>query len=988
MWIFRYFETMKRLIITLVFSLVTSHLLISQNEIDSLKAVLLLQENDTNKLNSLKRLTALLINVDADQSIQYANEMIAISKQLDNAEWLAKSYLRKGAALRIKNEFDSAKANLLYAIPEFEASKDYFGLQSCWYELAIIEKNTGNLDSASVIYKKVVDLDEKVQNHSITAKSYNSYGGVYYRNGEFDQAREYYLKGLELAKKYGLASTEAFSAYCIGTMYMQMDEHEKGRPFLEDAKVVFDSLGQVARVNEIQMLVGVIDLFSGNLDEAKLVLNSSLDFFREKQYGRLMVNCLQHLSIIHNKQKEFTQAIKTAKEGSQIALEIGLIREALACNTNLANAYLSLNQYDSALLVIDESLQLNEANQNTLAIAVDLADIKWKALRNLEKNEEALIALQQFNSLSDSLRKKTDDERFAQLEVEYEVEKKEQEIETQKLLVRNEKKFNELLYAGIAILIVLIVVIAISYFNKQKANRLLAAKNQLISEQAEKLKELDNTKTKFFNNVAHELRTPLTLMAGHMESMLNDRFGGLNENQRKNVLVAKRNSNRLMDLVSEILDLGKLESGKMELKEKIVGLYPFLDRIFFTFESLSYQFNIKLKFDYQLDKNLCLLLDESKMEKALNNLIHNAIKYTPRGGEVLLKAFKAEGFVQIQVKDNGKGIVETEQSRVFERYYQTSDANAPAQGGTGIGLALVKEFIELHSGQVSLQSQKGKGSVFTIQIPIKRKTKPIEMVDIQNEKEEDFPLYPILEKKDKTILVVDDHKEMQQYLKDIIGRYAKVLIANDGVEALEILEKNSIDLITVDLMMPNMDGVGLLKQLKEKPEFAALPSIMLTARAAEEDKLNALQIGVSDYITKPFSQLELLARIANLLENKFIREVEKTNDDSETVDNQLIEKLRSFINANLDNSDLSVSLLAQEIGLSEKQLTRNVKSTTGLTPLKFIREIKLIYALEQLKSNNFHTVAEVSYAIGIDNPSHFAKLFKERFGKSPSEYIA
>lgn|GEM_PF-3315585 len=527
------------------------------------------------------------------------------------------------------------------------------------------------------------------------------------------------------------------------------------------------------------------------------------------------------------------------------------------------------------------------------------------------------------------------------------------------------------------------------FIYKYRFNQLI--KLERVRIETEKLKSLDKTKTKFFNNVAHELRTPITLMTGHMETMLSDDFGGLNENQRKSVLVAKRNSERLMDLVTEILDLGKLESGKMELVETPVALKPFLNRLFFTFESLAHQFDISLKFDFNLDDNLTMLLDEPKIEKALNNLIHNAIKYTPRGGEIQLSAQEVDGMVHLQVQDNGKGILKAEQNRVFERYFQTEDKKSPAQGGTGIGLALVKEYIELHSGRVSLESEVGKGSVFILELPKSRITNAELSNKTKQHEELTFPSYPVLEKKDKTILVVDDHKEMQQYLKGVLGKFAKVIVANDGVEALDLLEKNKIDLLTIDLMMPNMDGSELLKQMKLRPEYAGLPTIMLTARSAQADKINALQIGVNDYITKPFSQVELIARIANLIENKVVREEEEQlqlSQKEESVDNQFIEKLRVYVNENLDSSELSVTMLAQVVGLSDKQLTRNVKRATGLTPLKFIREIKLLYAMEQLKSNNFHTVAEVSYAIGIDNPSHFSKIFKERFGKNPSEYLS
>ncbi len=519
--------------------------------------------------------------------------------------------------------------------------------------------------------------------------------------------------------------------------------------------------------------------------------------------------------------------------------------------------------------------------------------------------------------------------------------------------------------------------------------------NSRLEEALDTVNQNSELRTRFFNNIAHELRTPLTLMSGHMETMLGERFGGINENQRKSLLVARNNSKRLLEMISEILDLGKLESDKMELNSKPVTLKPLLDRIFYTFESLAHQFQIELDFKFDLPENTTLNIDSLKIEKVFNNLIHNAIKFTNRGGKVLLHVFEEGNDFLVKIVDNGIGIALSEQEKVFDRYFQT-ETLGPARGGTGIGLAIAREFMKLHKGQIKLESELGKGSEFILFFPKTLCVEPLELNDQYDQEEfkmEDLPVYPILSQRDKVILIVEDHREMQNYIKEVISPYSKVLIASDGIEALKILETNKVDLVTIDLMMPNMDGMNLLREIRKSPENVKMPTIMLTARTAEEDKLAALTIGVNDYISKPFSQNELLARIANLIENKLVREEIREDDtkgkeEEKTEENIFIESLRKRVYGNMDNSDYSIKELSSEMGMSDKHLTHIVKRITGLTPLKFIREIKLLYIQDQLRSKKITSVAEASYAIGIENPSHFTKLFTQRFGKNPSEYLS
>ena len=432
----------------------------------------------------------------------------------------------------------------------------------------------------------------------------------------------------------------------------------------------------------------------------------------------------------------------------------------------------------------------------------------------------------------------------------------------------------------------------------------------------------------------------------------------------------------------------------MALKEQPIAIKTLTDRLFFTFEALAQQFDIELKLDYNAPEDLTLRLDLQKVEKVVNNLVHNAIKFTPRGGSVTLAVTEAGQHIEFLVADTGRGISEQDIGRVFERYYQTQDDNAASEGGTGIGLAIVREFAELHGGHASVSSVLGEGSTFVVALPNSR------IVGAESATEPDYapvklelPTFPILEGRSIRILVVEDNKEMQHYLSEILSDYAEVIVASDGLEGLAQLETNRVDLMTIDVMMPNMNGFEFLERVKADERYATLPTVMLTARTSESDKLNALTLGVNDYLTKPFSQQELFVRVANLLANKIVREEAQREivEEAETapsVQESFINQLRDLVNQHLDDSTYSVANLATEIGLSERQLVRNVKKATGLTPLKFIREVKLLYAHDQLRANALDSVAAAAYAIGIENPSYFTKLFTERFGKNPSAYFA
>ena len=836
------------------------------------------------------------------------------------------------------------------------------------------------LDKAVVAYQEA-DMPQGAGN------CYINYAVIYTNYGELDKCLEYRLKALKVWTDLGRDEDIAHAKSSIGSVYLELGDYEKSYEYYQDAiadfkkhsmydPLVIAYLG-MATWNENQ------EKYKAAIEQLQKAIDVSTKWGLELHLGKIYRQ-LSNVYLLENK-------LALAKENIEKSIAICQKNEH---DADLCFAFISL----AKIQMNQDLLQAAEiSGREALKIAKklneweELKNVSWVLSKIYQKRNNWKNAFEMQNlylNISDSLEKEDVIKNTLKqaLQYEYEQEKQATELAFEKQLIIEHEQNERQKVITYAVLLGLLLILGFAIFI---FIQLRSAKRQklMIEKQALKLQELDETKTKFFNNVAHELRTPLTLMTGHMESMLNERFGGLNENQRKSVEVAKNNSTRLMELVSEILDLGKLESNKLELNSRPVKVQAFLDRLFFTFESLAYQFGIQLNYNCKLEEGLTLLMDDKKIEKAINNLIYNAIKFTPRGGKVTLNVNQNQQYVFISVEDTGRGIPTEELHRVFERYFQSTDKNAPAQGGTGIGLTIVKEFVELHGGEIQVKSEVGKGSQFTVLLPVSLITTAISDVIANHENKEEFPQYPILEGKKATILIVEDHKEMQQYLKDILSDYAKILIANDGTEALELLDKNKVDLVTIDVMMPNMDGFTLLKKIKNNEDQHQLPIIMLTARSAEEDKLDALRIGVNDYITKPFNQQELIARVANLLENKLERETAKEEVIDLHKDDELLNQLNQIVLDHISDSNFNVVNLANQAGISEKQLTRNLKRITGLTPLKFIREIKLLKAQELLKTKNHHTVAEVCYAVGFEKPSYFTQLYSTRFGKKPSDYF-
>ncbi len=661
-----------------------------------------------------------------------------------------------------------------------------------------------------------------------------------------------------------------------------------------------------------------------------------------------------------------------------------------ACYQNIAKSLMAKNDYINAIKYLEKAIKLNKGN----GIYTHLLDnyiVLAYAYRNAGDFKNAVYYYDKHHDLSDSLDQQDSRRQIIEMVTKYQVKEKETQLKLQKIQLdlKNTKLLNQK-YLNIAIAIIaglLLFTAILIFFNLQRRKQI-----------NNKMKSLDEAKNRFFANISHELRSPLTLILAPLESIIERTK---NKIDLAELQLMKSNSRKMLNLVNEILNLSKLESGKISLDEIPVNLYSLCQRIFFSFQSLAKFRLIKTDFVYELDKNLTVLLDIEKFEKILNNLISNAMKYSFSGGNVSLRVLQVQNSLLFEVKDTGKGIHPDDLPKIFDRYYQAGHSEAQILGGAGIGLAIAQEFAKILNGTIEVESVPGKCSCFTFTIPLKPASKSIPYLsDISNKaisaKTDKLPKFkPVLiDGKKPRILIVEDEIQMSHYLQKIIGEKYDFKAVPDGKEALKLLEKEHFDLITSDVMMPNMNGFEFKEIVQKNRNWKRIPFIMLTARSLEEDKLKGFQLGVDDYITKPFSIKELLVRIHNLLTNKSRRDIwnkediYKSDEKTVSIEEDLLHRAKKTVIENIDLPEFSVSDLAGQLNYSKRQLERIIKKYTGLTPNAFIREIRLQKALSLLKSKKYLTVLEVCYEVGISSPAYFSRKFKERFGITPRDVNA
>ncbi|MGB5289541.1 MAG: ATP-binding protein, partial [Ignavibacteriaceae bacterium] len=558
------------------------------------------------------------------------------------------------------------------------------------------------------------------------------------------------------------------------------------------------------------------------------------------------------------------------------------------------------------------------------------------------------------------------------------------------------------------------------YLNRQRLKHQL----ELEHEHTEKLGEIDQLKSRFFANISHEFRTPLTLILGPVKQIM-DKIK--DTNIKEELKLVHRNANRLNGMVNQLLDLSKLEAGRMTLRTIKINIIPFLKGLVFSFASLAERKKITLKFNSDLEEIL-VYVDKDKVEKIIYNILSNAFKFTSEGGEIFVsvskptpksppgRGIKGVGdliqFVELKITDTGIGIPEERIEKIFDRFYQVDSSHTREHEGTGLGLALTKELIELHKGEISVESAEGKGTTLLIRLPLgKDHLKPEEIIEEKVEEKKDirtidevefieeinakekFDIETFTETGKPLLLIVEDNFDVRNYIKGYLEENYKIIEAVNGNDGFHKSLQSSPDLIVSDVMMPEMDGFELCEKLKTDERTSHIPIILLTAKASGQDKIGGLEMGADDYLMKPFDAEELQVRIKNLIEQrKKLREhfkkeglVDLDNKNITSTDKKFLKKILEIINGHISDSGFSIDKLADEIGLSRSQLHRKLVSLIGESPGDLTRRIRLSKAAK-LITEKFGNISEIALEIGFSNPANFAQSFRHQFGVSPSEY--
>ena len=844
-------------------------------------------------------------------------------------------------------------------------------------------------------------MDERIQA--------TNYLGVAYRNlSLYSKSLEMYLLALELAESYRNQEQRGYSLINIANLYLYQKDYLEARNYL------------IRALDQAQQLVDKV----------------------------MMGYCYVNLGRVHVELQEYDLAEQYFDQALSVRKSIDDSQGQIAVELDKAELYRIKGDYSKSLSLFENLLPRLTANNDQLGIAQaynhmariylstgkhDLGkEYSTKAIdiaRNLSMKYEEKEALK---TLSDVYGAQGDFESAFQYQVRYsnlnymlfseekirqieqlksQAELEKQEAENQ--LLREQKARQQTIsYLLSAIAFLLLITVFIYYrafvVKKRLSNEIKKQRDEIekdknvIELQSNKLKELDQAKSRFFANVSHDLRSPLSIIIGSLELVMEDRNSDLSPTSKKCVETSFKNAKRLIYLTDEINDITRLEEGKIKLRKENVQIIPFLKVLSDMFRSSAEFKGVKLEFEYELKGNEAVLIDSRQFEKIYYNIVSNAIRHTQQGDRITIKVYTTAENVMIAFADTGEGIHESALPHIFDRFYQSKFNEYRTKEGLGIGLALVKELVELHGGTIWVESQLGKGTTFFVSLPstlgegtgtakvsefVRDQQEVNKGLEAQSTASVDFSNESEAKRR---ILLVDDHPEIRYYIRQILEEDYEVQEASHGLEALDILDNQDIDLIITDLMMPWMDGFELIEAIQDNPEYKKIPLLIVSARITDEDKEKALIQGINDFMHKPFDKKELILRISNLIESM---DKSETFDDVaarqnlEGVGKEILKKIEAYIKENIEDTNLGVLQLGDAIAASERQVYRLIKKVTGKTPYEYITEVRLQYADYLIRKKMVRSASEAARSVGIKNVTTFNRQYHKRFGKKPSELI-
>lgn len=849
--------------------------------------------------------------------------------------------------------------------------------------------------------RRAVTSSSPQSDSSTYAKSRMMIAYMLSRSGKNEAALKEAFDVLKLTDKHGWRKLRIECRICIADLYRPLRDRNSALP------IALQAINEAQAIKDTSLYIAAASMLSnvysnsikhgkvspGDIAKAVFYLDQVLNEpYLQKLSAFKKVNYMGNLGRLYEMQGRYDKAEEVLNSSLEVALKNNYSSLAKHNLNELMTLSIDHKNYSKAVAYGQKALAIQSGENSNTTLQRNIYNKLSVAYEGLKDYKQAFNFAVRENQLNDTILTAEQTRAAAELDKKYQNDKRLLQAANRNSLLQQQRNFTIII--AIFILIAIIAVYRWFVYKKKKEAAALAAEHKQLA-------KMDAMKSKFFANISHELKTPLTLIIGPTQQLLGN--SAATGAEKDSLQTIARNSKKLLNMVNELLDLGKIESGTLAVKPQAVQLVPFIKLIYQGFASAAEYKDITYTLICKIDETLYVSLDRDKFERVANNFISNAIKFTPATRSVNIMAGIDDGMICFSVQDNGSGIHPQDLSQIFDRYYQGNQNRMNAEGGTGIGLSIAKEFTEMMGGRVEVENEYGEGVTFKAYIPLIPITVQNSRSDLEDSHVQMQPAN--VTTGNKFVLLVEDHDEMVKYVASILSPYYRIQTANNGIKALQVLQSADVlpDLIISDVMMPEMDGFALLGKLKEHSTYCQIPVIMLTALADNRNKLHALNIGVDDYLTKPFVREELLARANNLLNNASGRFYE---DDNETEGQTTVETavkrkavqpspadlawlndLEKTVRTYIGKTNINLLMVSDEMAISERQLFRRIKGITGLTPNKYIRIIRLQVAREAIDSGKYRTIAEISYIAGFETPAYFSKLFKEHYGRDVNELL-
>ena len=958
-----------------------------QTYIDQIQAQTTL---DSIKIDAYKQLWRHYINADLDSANHYAAEGLKFAEHIeyprgiaDLSVYFAFGIMNKGnldAALRILKE----KLNYLQSEHTFLNGELYL---TEWIGNFFRENN--QLDSATHYYQIMLERAQGTHYHNLIGV--HSGLGQLYQQQQFYESAIYHFQMADSICKTHQVDNNVCTGCRSNTaqMLIEVGDLNGAQEYFNQAKLDYERRKEYYLINELKLYEADLKIIDNEMEEAFILANEAVDFFAKDSSILMWI-------------KSLNRAYQASWSTSDLSVTENITEQLLSLNHLLQDSLRLADAYSKYAFLLaqkgslPESLEAVKIASNYLADHDDL-NIRLNITKNyvvvydlLGDHKQALQAQTEWATLMSELNSRSNARMVKEMEIAYDIQNKDQEIALltaqNQLIVQEQKNQKNLMYAGIGLFLILIGFLYFLFRNKQQVNK--------------RLRDIDHLKSQLFANISHELRTPLTLIQGPINRLLS--AGQIDDKVGEQLEMISRNADRLKRLITNVSNLSRIEEGELSLNIKPGFLGHHVNQITKAFQYLSTSKSIQFTLNNEVPIK-AYYYDPEYLETILYNLIGNAFKYTEQGS-ITVSTYINQGIFSAKVMDTGAGVPPEEQKIIFARYRRGSKIR-PETKGVGLGLSLSRELAEKHHGKIELLNTSTSGSTFLFTAPVNKtyfEEQGISItntltgsVDSPNDKSTIHRKSANIHPDDPLILLVEDNPDMQLYIHQVFDHDYRILTANNGLEGWELASKYIPDIIVSDLMMPAMDGNGLLNKLREDSKTSHIPFIMLTANHQEAAKLDSLKYGADDFMTKPFSEEELRLKVKNQIA---IREVllekylKHGNDPSTSssqrfldADQEFWNRLEEVVKSNLDNVHFTAEDFAKSMLISRMQLHRKLKALTNLSASAFMRDRRLKEGAKLMKEKSM-TVSEVAYAVGFSSPFYFSKCFKEMFNQVPTKY--